>query len=311
MHKAAKQTQPTEAATVPQVPENLPEGLLPFYDWYQARGRTIIVGAAVAVVAAAAVFAFLRYRDNQAAEASMALASATTVEGLENLNQQYGGGKIGPVIRLNLAKAYYDAGSLANARSTYEDFIARHPGHQMVDNARLGLAATLEAQQAFEEARAAFEKLAAAGPSHFLYPLAIMGQARCLAALGQKPAALDLLDRLLITVADTPWEQETTEARGVIERFEGFRSRSILEQIEASSRAQSAGGEPPVDADTIMDRPVFAPAGEAGAPQTSAVPEVAPVAPTPAPAAPEATATDAAAPAAPSAAAPAAADVEK
>ena len=180
-----------EKAALP--PANLPEELLPVYDWYRTQGRQLVLGAIVVLAVVLGVKAYLRYRDNQVAEASAALLSAESVEGLENLAAQYGKGKLGPLIQLQLAKAYYHAGNFAEAKAAYETLLKRHPGHDLADSARIGLAAAREGDGAFEEARQAFASFADAKPGHYLYPLAIMGQARCLAALEQKPAALDLL----------------------------------------------------------------------------------------------------------------------
>lgn len=262
-----------EKAALP--PSNLPEELLPVYDWYRTQGRQIVLGVIVVLAVVLGVKAYLRYRDNQVAEASAALLSAESVEGLENLAGQYGKGKLGPLIQLQLAKAYYHAGNYAEAKAAYETILKSHPSHDLADTARIGLAASLEGESAFEEARKAFAGFADAKPDHYLYPLAIMGQARCLAALEQKPAALDLLDRLLVSHGDTPWEEMAKDLQGVIQRFDGFKSRSIFDQLgSAASKLQADGA--PADA-SILDTPVVRPAAVAtNASEKAAAPTSAP-----------------------------------
>ncbi len=231
------------AAPKGDIPEYLPEELLPVYDWYREQGKQLLFAAGFVLLVALGTFAYLRHRENKAAEASAALLNAESVEGLENLNSQYGGGKIGPLIRIRLAKAYYNAGNYPEARATFQAFLKRNGTHELAAIAKLGLAATQEAEQSFEEARTAYAALAEAQPGHYLVPLAVMGQARCLAALQQKPAAFDLLDRLIVSKSGTPWEEMATDLRGVIERFEGFKSRSIFDQLDAVSKKL-----PPADA---------------------------------------------------------------
>jgi predicted negative regulator of RcsB-dependent stress response len=234
------------------LPANLPEELLPVYDWYQARGRSLLVTGATVLLVALAVLAFLRHRSNQNAEASAALMSAETVEGLENLNGQYGRTRVGPLIRIRLAKAYFAAGNYAAARATYEELVKRHPRHELADIARLGHAASLEGEQSFDAALAAFDAFATGNPGHYLHATAVMGAARCLAALQRKPEALVRLDDLIVKRADTPWEALARDLRDVIERFDGFKSQSIFDKLGAASQALPGA---PASIETILDSP--------------------------------------------------------
>ena len=224
--------------------EKLPEELLPVYDWYRTQGRQLVMATAVLLLVALGTAAFLRHRANQGDLASAALMTTKNVEGLENLKNQYGGTRVAPLVDLRLAEAYFNAGNLKGARGVYETFLKRHGNHPMAGNARVGLAATLEAEQSFEEAGAGFESFASEHPDHYLYPVAVMGQARCLAARQQKAAARDLLDRLIVARAGTPWEEMARDLRGVIDRFEGFKTRSIFDQMDAAAKQRAAGDAP-------------------------------------------------------------------
>ena len=231
--------------------EKLPEELLPVYDWYRTQGRQLVMAAAALLLVALGVIAYLRHRANQADLASAALMTTESVEGLENLNRQYGGTRAGPLIRLRLAEAYYNAGNHAAARGIYEKFLKSDGRHKLIGTARLGLAATLEAEQSFEEAGAAFETFARENPGHYLYPLAVMGQARCLAARKEKAAARDLLDRLIVARAGTPWEAMARDLQKVVDRFEGFKARSIFDQMDAAARKLPSGE--PSAAGSLLD----------------------------------------------------------
>lgn len=235
------------------LPANLPEELLPVYDWYQAQGRSLLVAGGVVLLAALAAMALLRHRSNQNAEASAALMSAESVEGLENLNEQYGRTRMGPLIRIRLAKAHYTAGNYAAARAAYEEVVKRHPRHELADTARIGLAASLEGERAFDDALAAFDAFANGNPDHYLHATAAMGAARCLAALQRKPEALARLDELIIQQADTPWEELARDLRQVIERFDGFQSTSIFDKLGAAAQAQPGAT---ASMASVLDAPV-------------------------------------------------------
>ena len=148
----------------------LPEELLPVYEWYQAQGKQLIIFAAVLLVVVLGVIFYVRHRANQNDLASAALMTTESVEGMENLERQFGGTKVGPLIRLRLAEAYYNAGNYTAAREQYETFLKRHKSHPQADTARLGLAATQEALQEFAAAAKGFAAFADANPGHYLYP---------------------------------------------------------------------------------------------------------------------------------------------
>ena len=197
------------ATKVGEIPAFLPEELVPAYEWYINQGRSWLTSLAIALLVALSVMAFMRYRNSKTGEAAAALATAEGVESLENLNAQYGRSKVGPMIRLALAKAHFEADNYGAARTAFEEFLKRDGNHEMAAIARLGLAATLESGQEFEEALKAFETFAADFPApHYLNALAVMGGARCLAALQRKDEALDRLDRLIAVSTDRAWEGE-------------------------------------------------------------------------------------------------------
>ncbi len=235
---------PEEPMNIP--PANLPEELLPVYDWYKTKGKDHILAAAIALVIVIVVLAIIKYRDNQNAEASYALMGADGIESFEGLNSQYARTAVGPVITLRLAKAYYDAGRYAEAAETYGAFAHKNRKHVLAPQGLLGQATALEADASVDSgagdtdgaaaklthARTIYADLALDTASP-VYAEAMMGQARCLAAMGDKTAAGDLLDRLVIEKKDTRWEEMAENLRGVINRFEGFKSTSVFDKLSA------------------------------------------------------------------------------
>lgn len=274
-------------------PTNLPEELLPVYDWYKKNGKDTLLYVIIALIAAIACTKGCDYIKNRNVTASAALINANDVESLENINGLYARTRVAPIISLRLAKAYYEAGNYAQAEEQYNAFLSKNSRHPLAPQAKLGRASSLEAEQKFDEAKDAYAELAA-DKSAAIYPEAILGQARCLAALNDKAAANDLLDRLAIDKKDTRWESQAETLRGVINRFSGFKSTSIYDQLSAaSSDADAPAAETAAPAAEVPD-PAPAtdatPAPAAEAPQAPAPEAPAVEAPAPAPAAEPATA---------------------
>ena len=284
----------TAPANIP--PENLPEELLPVYDWYKSKGKDHILAAALALVVVVVVLAIVKYRDNQNAEASYALMGADGVESFEGLNAKYARTAVAPVISIRLAKAYYDAGRYAEAAETYGVFAQKNRKHVLAPQALLGQATALEAEASVEsgagntdgataklsQARDIYAVLAddTASP---VYAEAMMGHARCLAAMGDKAAAGDLLDRLVIEKKDTRWEELAENLRGVIDRFEGFKSTSVFDKLTAIEAPAAAEATEAAAAEEVV--PATESAAEAA---PAAEPPAAPAEAAPAPAAPAA-----------------------
>ena len=246
-----KNDKAAEAAQEPKniPPANLPEELLPVYDWYMGKGKDQLLVAAIVLVIGIVAFSIVKYRNGQNAEASFALTGAEGVESLEGLNAKYGRTAVAPVIALRLARAYFDAGDYEKAAETYEAFARKNRKHVLAPQGRLGQAVSLEGlasrasgdevTENLSKARDIYIELAEDAKSP-VYAEAMMGQARCLAMMGDKAAASDILDRLVIAVKDTGWEQKAESLRGIIDRFEGFRAVSFFDQLSAVDPAAPA-----------------------------------------------------------------------
>ena len=281
-----------EPKTIP--PANLPEELLPVYDWYMGKGKDHLLIAAIALVVAIVVFSIFKYRDGQNAEASFALTGAEGVESLEGLNTKYGRTAVAPVIALRLARAYFDAGDYDKAIDAYGAFAKKNRKHVLAPQGNLGMAVALEGRASRKsgegDADGATEDLSKARDIYIelsqdnkspVYAEAMMGNARCLAMMGDKSAASDILDRLVIDVKDTRWEEMAEALRGVIDRFEGFKSLSFFDKLSAVDALAPAK----TDDATAAAEEVVPAATEALAAAPAAEPAAKPEAPAAAPAA--------------------------
>ena len=271
-------------------PTDMPEELIPVYDWYKENGRDFLLTLAIVLIAVFAVLAFRNFHARQNREASAALLSATDTQSLENLANQYGKTKIAPIISLRLAKARYDDGNYQGALNACDDFLKKNKKHELALEARLFRGASLEALERYDEAITSYQELSKE-PAAFISAQAIMGQARCLAAKDDKAAANALLDELAIAQKDTKWETRANELRGVINRFEGFKNTSIFDRLQDAEAPQAAASEEVVSpapateqdaADEIVaPAPKAQPAAEKAAPAPKAQPAAEKAAPAP------------------------------
>lgn len=234
------------------VPANIPEELVPVYEWLSENGRSFAYQLAIAVLVVVLAIAFTKSRAAKLENASAAMLTTSDVVGLEELNGRYGGTKIGPLIRLRLARAYYDAGQFDSAKDAYAQFVKRNAKHTFADEARLGLAASEEALQEFQQAIADYRAISAPAGS----PAAIMaklGEARSLAASGDKAAAAVLLETLAAETKGTAWENIVENTDGVIDRFDGFRKISFSDQLTALRGAMAPSDAADIAAETADD----------------------------------------------------------
>ena len=242
---------------------DIPEELAPVYDWLVENGKDVLLGIGIAFLCVIAVSSFNKYRASSAERASAAILSANDVAGLEEANAKFGGSKSGPVIRLRLARAYFDAGNYETAADTYAAFVKSNKKHPLADEARLGYAAALEAQKKFDEAKAAYAAIAPAEPTPASI-LANIGIARCLAATGAKADAKAALETLAANLPPSMrWKATIDSAIELVENFDGFRAESSLFDQMTSLQETPA----PADAaDVAADAPAPAAEDEAAAP---------------------------------------------
>ena len=228
-------TEKPAATTKPvrPIPENLPEELLPVFDWWHAQGRQTVYLAVVMLVIIGAAFLLNQNRKTKIRQAAERLLAAQSPDELEDLTRQYGRTGAGHLGQLLLAKKHYDAGRYDDAQACYAEFLKRKAPARFADIAVLGQAHTLEAKGDIQAARATFAAFRREKPGHYLAPQALMGEARCLAMAGDKAAATDLLDLLIAEKADTPWEEQATDLKALVARYEKRAPVSLFDQADS------------------------------------------------------------------------------
>jgi len=228
--------------TVQPIPENLPEELLPLYDWWKANGMQFLITLAAAAVLGGGAFAFKQYRSNKIATANQELLKASSLEDLETVVNKYGGTKAGNAARLRLAKAYYDAAKYEDALSTYAECLSKGAPKGFAEIAEMGRAQALEALNRLDEAMAAYQAFETAHADHFLQPYAGMGEARVLTLQGKKDEAKKRLETLKAKKTDdATWAMAIENLEGVIERYEPRAAQSLF---DAANEAAKKAAEP-------------------------------------------------------------------
>lgn len=193
--------------------------LLPLIEWWEKEGKKFVTCLAIAILA----FGGCRYyRYSTAAKktaASDAVISAYTTEEMERAVSSFGSQDAGGVLKLRLAKSYFDAGSYDAALAQYEELLSAPPeGFQ--DIATVGRAYCLEALQKFDEAQQAFDAFANADTNGYLRLTAQLSAARCLLEKGEDKAAFARLEDLRKAYEGKDAAKARIDAmEGVMKRF--------------------------------------------------------------------------------------------
>ena len=185
MSEENKTIDPELPAFVKAAPE-----LIPVWDWWVKEGRSTLMMLAVAAVVVGGFYAGRNWLHARDEKANQALVNAYATDELESAVSNFGSTKVGPALRLRLAKSYYDAERYQDALDTY-DAVLKKCNPAFVDIAKVGRAYALEGLAQFKEAQEAFATFAAdeANASSYLLLTAQLGAARCKALQGDKESA--------------------------------------------------------------------------------------------------------------------------
>ena len=285
MSEEKKTEQTTEK--IPAFIKKAPE-LLPLWDWWVKEGRSTLMMLVIAGAAVAAFYGVRGYMRSRDAAANAALVSAYTTEDLEAAVSNYGSSKVGPAIKLRLAKSYYDAERYQDALETY-DALAAKAGDipAFADMVEIGRAYSLEGLKKYDEARACYAAFAKdeSKTNSYLALSAKLGDARCQALAGDKDGAVKALDALKATLKDDKLAEVRVERlTDAIKRYEPGRApRSLFDAADAAEKAIESEKKPAPAAKPAA--PAAKPAAPAAKPAAPAAKPAAPVAKPAAPAA--------------------------
>jgi predicted negative regulator of RcsB-dependent stress response len=260
------------------IPENLPEELLPLYDWWKANGKQFLIMVAATAVLLGGALTLKRVRASKIAAANQELLKANSLDELEAAVAKYGSTKAGNATRMRLAKAYFDASKYEEALQAYDLCLRKGAPTGFKEIAELGRAHTLEGLNRLDEALQAFQTFEKNYTDHFLRPQAVMGTARVMTLQGKKDEAKELLENLKAEKTDDAvWEMAIANLEGVITRYEPRAERSLFDAANEAAKA--------VDAPAPITVPATTPPVAVPAEPAKPTPAAAKPAPAPAPAA--------------------------
>ena len=288
---------------IPAIVKKAPE-LLPLWDWWVKEGKSTLTMLMIAGAVVAAFYGVRGYFRSRDVAANAALVNAYSTDDLEAAVSSYGSSKVGPALKLRLAKSYYDAERYQDALDTYEGLVAKASKiPALADMAEIGRAYSLEGLGKFKEAGDAFAAFDQDSKTNsFLALTAKLGKARCQALAGDKAGAVKALEAIKAGLKDDAMaEARVDRLLDAVKRYEpGRAQRSLFDAADAAEKAINA------DKAIKVPEPAKVPvtpkaAAPAKAPETpkAAAPAKAPEAPKAAEAAKTAVKTPEAKPAAP------------
>ena len=256
---------------VADLPKGFPPELIPLYDWWKKEGKSWLVTLALAGAIVAGFYGAKHWMHSRRMAASSALTSANTVDELEMAVAQHGSSKPSGLMKLRLAKSYYDAGRFQDAYDTYSK-LSGSAIEGFDDFAKIGLAFSLEGLGKFDEAGKAFADFAAdeSNAKSIFLLTAKTGAARCKAQSGDKEGAVKDLEAL-----KAEYDKDGVEAARIddlIDACKRWEPRSLFDaanaaaaQLDTPEALPAAAAEPApaaVVATPAVEKPAEAPAVE-------------------------------------------------
>ena len=240
---------------VADLPKGFPPELIPLYDWWKKEGRSWLTALAVAAVAVGAFYGVKGWMHSRALSASKALSQAQSVDELEAAVASHGSAKNGAVMKVHLAKSYFDAGRYQDALDIYEKLESSAP-EGFADHVKVGKAFALEGLKKYAEAGEAFNAFVAdeANASSFLRFTAQLGAARCKAQGGDKDGAVKDLEALKAKFEkDGPEADRIDSVIDAVKRWTPHAERSFFDAAAAAAKALAE--EKPAEAKPAEEKP--------------------------------------------------------
>lgn len=211
--------------------------LVPLVEWWEKDGKSTVA----IVVVAAAVFGAWRYykyyNASAEAEAAKSLAEAYAPEELEEGVAKFGSRAAGGLMKVKLAKAYFQAERYEEALAIYEE-LEKAPPAGFEDVPPVGKAQCLEALEKYDEALAAFEAFASFHETSYLRITAQLGAARCVCEKGDKAKALEMLAALKKEVGDDEISKARVDAaEDLVKRYVKHEKRSLFDAADAAAKS--------------------------------------------------------------------------
>ena len=186
-------------------PQLIDEDMQRLKNFNETHGKTITTLLLIVLVAIVGFRFFAAQKVKKSAAASAALANVQSVQDLEAIVEKYKSLPSAPVIKLQLAKSYFDENNYDMAITTYNELKDTYTEDLAGIAALLGIANCLEARGQLEDALKQYESFITENADSFLVPQAIMGKARTLDLLGKTSEAKELIEEFIAANQDSDW----------------------------------------------------------------------------------------------------------
>lgn len=163
---------------------NISEELSPVADWWKKEGKRCIVILCVGALIALGAYAWVSRERRLDAEASVYAYGVTqyTIQELEDAVQKYGDRDVGAVIKMRLAKMYFEGKEYEKALEIFKAVADEEIYTVFALDPKFGVAACEEALEKWDEAQKAYEQIVEVEGGESMYGFqAKLGSARCYA----------------------------------------------------------------------------------------------------------------------------------
>lgn len=213
--------------------------LIPLIEWWEKDGKSTVLCLLVAAVAVGGWYGFKAHRASVKAAAADAVVNTFTTEEIEEASAKFAGNPVEGVLKLRLAKSYFDAGRYDEALATYEALAGKAPDG-FEDIPAVGKAQALEALGRYDEALAAFDAFVQAKPKNYLTLTAQLGAVRCLCQKDDKKGALARIEELKTANKDDELLKARIEAtETLVKRFEKKAEKPVSNPTITSKPGES------------------------------------------------------------------------
>lgn len=163
----------------------------------------VVLGVILILVIALAIF---RGQKRSAGErADQMLANAQTIEQLREIVDRYPDTPAATYALLSLGANLLHAGQYPQAQFAYDQFIKNYPKNAFLPVAQIGQAYCLEAMGNVDGALAFFTDFSQKNTDSYLCPVAILGQGRCLEQQGKYDQAQSAYSNYASAHPDSRW----------------------------------------------------------------------------------------------------------
>lgn len=211
--------------------------------WMGEYGKPALIGLALAVVILLGVTIWRNQQTEKRQAAVQALFQARAPEEFQQMAFADPQAPTAPLALATAAAEFYAQGRYDEALSAYQRFISQYPGHGLLEDAEVGVAASLEALDDFSTAAERYQAFAAARPDSPLMPQAVMGAARCLKQLGRLDEARVLYEDFIAAQPDNAWIPQAESGLLLVRKAERARDAQPLPVIAVEPEAAPAESE--------------------------------------------------------------------